>query len=693
MTWCLVKSEAKKFKKALRDGTIDPVKLADMPTSAERRAFFTKFTDESNAKHINSLFEAKLLLKNQQRGYITWAKKIVGITPEVRRDLISRIEKMDKVLDPAEGEQFLEDLASRRLGFGVTQKEAKTIMDLSKKKEASGEVWTSKLKKNPEWQENAPKTRKEWITDPNRLQHGADLVALENYVNELKLRSKKVSFRGQPLEYGVNVIKEVPGALKSTVASIDNSFFGRQGIKTLLDPLTTKIWVRDFAKSFVDIGKELKSGNAIDAIKADIYSRPYAVSGKYRAGGYGLDVLSEEAFPSSLPEKIPLLGRLYKASEVAYNGGALRMRADLADNLIAHADKNRVNTLDKKQAQPLGHLISSLTGRGSIGKAEAIGKELNVLLFSVKFAKANFDTLTAHMFDKKVRQNKFARKEAAFKTMRIVSTIASLLFMAKLLDPDSVDEDPRSTNFGKIKAFGHWVDITGGMASLTVLASRLVPSKHNGKWGWWYKSSAGNYIELGKKYGGLTALDVAENFFEGKLSPVAGIFRDVWKGKTFSGEPVTLKGELYNVTTPISIQSYRELMQDPGVTSVDMVGLMMLDIFGLSVSTYLPGKFNWNSSTGKILTQFRKEVGEKNFKEANDKFNERYIKWLNKTTKTTEYKNLSDDGKSAVRKKANEIIKDQVFDEYGFKYKKNKKTDEEKAEKKLIKNLTKELKD
>jgi hypothetical protein len=49
---------------------------------------------------VNSTFEAKLLLKDQQRGYLTWAKKLTGVTPEIRRDLISRIEKMDKVLNP-----------------------------------------------------------------------------------------------------------------------------------------------------------------------------------------------------------------------------------------------------------------------------------------------------------------------------------------------------------------------------------------------------------------------------------------------------------------------------------------------------------------------------------------------------------------------------------------------------------------
>src|SRR5438045_3739993 len=96
-----------KFKAAVLNGTVNPAKLNQM-TSAERRDLFKKLIgDEDSAKSINALFESRTLLKNQQYAYTAWAKKVAGITPQVRRDLLSRIEKMDAVLSPAEERAFL----------------------------------------------------------------------------------------------------------------------------------------------------------------------------------------------------------------------------------------------------------------------------------------------------------------------------------------------------------------------------------------------------------------------------------------------------------------------------------------------------------------------------------------------------------------------------------------------------------
>ena len=130
-SFCLTKQAKEDFKAGLKSGAINPDMLSKM-TSEARRDFLKKYAGE-NAVKINSLFESKLLLKNQKAGYITWAKKVGGLKPEVRRDLISKIERMDRVLSPAEGEQFLQDLASTRLGVNITQEEAKRISELSNK--------------------------------------------------------------------------------------------------------------------------------------------------------------------------------------------------------------------------------------------------------------------------------------------------------------------------------------------------------------------------------------------------------------------------------------------------------------------------------------------------------------------------------------------------------------------------------
>ena len=74
------------------------------------REFFSKYVGEDNAQWVNTEFESKLLLKNQKQGMVTWAKKIGGLKEQARRDILSKIEKLDKALSPQEEDSFLEDI-------------------------------------------------------------------------------------------------------------------------------------------------------------------------------------------------------------------------------------------------------------------------------------------------------------------------------------------------------------------------------------------------------------------------------------------------------------------------------------------------------------------------------------------------------------------------------------------------------
>ena len=127
-SFCLVANKAEEIKKKIISGEIDISKLSDA-SSAERRKFFQDILGEERlAKETNALFESKLLLKNQKKGLVNWAKQITGITPEAKRDIVSRIEKMDKILSPEDEAKFLEDLASKRLGADITTEEASKIL-------------------------------------------------------------------------------------------------------------------------------------------------------------------------------------------------------------------------------------------------------------------------------------------------------------------------------------------------------------------------------------------------------------------------------------------------------------------------------------------------------------------------------------------------------------------------------------
>lgn len=173
--WCLPPQHVERFRNALRSGDVDPAALADM-SSADRRAVFEKHVGKDLAEPMNAEFESKLLLKNRQQGYVSWAKKVLGENTPAGRDIISRVQRMDKILSPAEEKDFLADLAARRLGTRVTTEEATKIANLSKAvsdtKEAGG------------------------------TEYGRALLGLRNYVGGLKQEATRANM--SPLAKALN---------------------------------------------------------------------------------------------------------------------------------------------------------------------------------------------------------------------------------------------------------------------------------------------------------------------------------------------------------------------------------------------------------------------------------------------------------------------------------------------------------
>lgn len=576
MSFCLPIDKATRFIEALKNGEIDPGKLADM-NSEERRTFFKDIVGEEDAKEVNALFESKLLLKNQQAAMISWAKRVAGITPEIRRDMISRIEKMDNVLQPGDGHGFLADLAAKKLGTDVTMEEAKNIMDMSHEQQTAKAAIPA----------DSP------IGSPERLQYGAAQVALQNYLGELKnsnesttLSEKMSDFKSNPAGGLKDAISYVSGLAKSLKASLDDSAIFHQGWKTLFTH--PRIWADNAINSFKDImsqtGKKADNNDIINAIKADIYSRPNALDGTYNKMKLSIG-MGEEEFPTTLPEKIPLFGRLFKASEVAYNGFLMRMRADIADKYIEIAKNTNIDLTDKEQVRSIGRLVNSLTGRGELPFGlEKIGKTVNNVFFSPKMLKANFDFLTLHSTDE---MSSFARKQAAINLVKVMGGMATIMAVSKVLSPNSVQLDPRSSDFGKIKIGDTRFDISGGMGSLITLAARILPTIDNGKLGFYSKSTTTGHVSPlnSGKFGSQDVSDVLVNFSENKLSPAAAILKDIWlHGKDFSGKKPTIGGETAGLLEPLPIQNVQEMLADPKSANV-VLGTIM-DALGITTNTY-----------------------------------------------------------------------------------------------------------
>src|SRR3990167_2094958 len=360
--FCLPTFAVSEFISKLKSGELNIEKLSDPKiSSAERRAVFQKHFGESNAKQMNALFESKLILKNQQAGMINFIKQIAGLKPEVKRDMISKIERLEKILTPSEERAFLNDLADQKLGINVTEGEVKNILEFSKDT-AEAKIKAKEIVEKPGYnlKKETPQERQ------TRTEYGVKLALYKEYLAGLKIGGETSITRDF-----INAFKDpkklpifIGNVTKSLVASFDNSFFLNQGIFALFDPKTSGKWFSAFGKSFGDIGTALKGGDPIIGVRGEVWSRPNALNGNYERMKLSTGLHTEEAIPTTIGEKLPIIGRFFKASNSAYNGAALRLRADIADMKIAEWEKNGINLKDREVAQSLGTTINAFTGRG-----------------------------------------------------------------------------------------------------------------------------------------------------------------------------------------------------------------------------------------------------------------------------------------------------------------------------------------
>lgn len=588
MAYCLPKFAADALRQKITSGEITPDSLSRM-TSEERRNAFA-FLGEEHASKTNAIFESKLLLKNQKQGMITWAKQVLGMKHPVYRDVLARVEKMSDVMDKTEIDAFLEDLVAYKLGMKVTQEELGNLISLSKKLGESKAKLPKEFDTMPQHEYLKKETPEQMEA---RLEYGVAYETFKKYSESLSPRSKDIGLGDFNPKHPVKMFGNIGAVAKSMKASIDNSFWLTQGIPALFNPRLAPIWAKNFSKSFLDFSKGLRGISSSDAVRAEIYSRPDAVNGLYARERLAIGLRAEEAYPTSLPERIPIIGRMFSASSEAYQSATLRMRADIADYYNRLARIQGVDLTNVDNARAIGHVANSLTGRGSLGTGEASLNTLNNLMFAPRLVKGVFDVVTAHRFDKAVMKSEFARKQAAKQLMSMVATYVATMQIIDAMYPGTTELDPRDAHFGQIKTGRNtYTNVIGPFRPLVRTLATLTPTFHKGKLGFWRKTSKGEWtgVEIFPKkvpeYGSFTPLDVAETFFEGKASPLLSRILTHWRGSDYAGEPPTVESDVRGLLSPMTIDSY---MEDSGSKSSEAQDYALrnavLNAFGAGTNT------------------------------------------------------------------------------------------------------------
>jgi hypothetical protein len=212
-------------------------------------------------------------------------------------------------------------------------------------------------------------------------------------------------------------------------------------------------------------------------------------------------------------------------------------------------------------------------------------------LWAPKMLKANLDVLTMHGGGAGF-QTAWARKQAAKNILKIVGETAVVMMAADAMVPGSVEWDPRSSDFGKIKVGDTRFDLTAGMAQIVTLAARLATNSKK-------STTTGLVTEYESGFGGSTRQDAFIDFLGNKFTPPAATVNQWLKGETREGEEVTLGEAASEGFLPISVQNFIEFGQEP---TADGLAGAITDLWGTSANTYRDD----TNRTRDIISRIRK---------------------------------------------------------------------------------------
>jgi len=580
---------------------IDAVKeVVSNPNSKDRLSKLKDIFsgDEKLAREINLLYEKSLLLKKQSTAFNKFIDNINGQTVKNRAKLkesfLKNQERKNAIISDSGLDEISREIFDRKYKLDLPDE---AITELAKANKKARELKPT-MEKTPS---DSPE-RRAWAEEHVKIQEILDGVINVNndkgFLATIGAQAgdawNRIKSKETLLNKAVEVLKTIKDialspVYKSIGASVDTSFMFRQGRNLLVeDP---KIWAKTVAEALKPI-KNITSKTQQDLILRE-FKIKLASSKLYQEAldsGLGVGVI-EEFFPTTLAEKIPVIGNTFKASDTSFTMFAQGGRMSLFEKLYKNtADNLGVTKLEPQLAKDIATRINSASGRGNLGRFENQSSFLNKVFYSARWVKSQLDVFTMP-FDSSL--DPIVQRQAQIQSAKILSSIGATMFFASMFT--DVEFDPRSSKFGKAKIPGSkdlWVDLTGGLGSYITLATKstLALVKSAGLTDMKASKSAisGKLTDINSgKFGSDTVLDLLINFGAGKTAPSLSALIQYFRGSDYSGNKPTVAGTVSDLVTPISPKNFYQSLQDEDFVSA-LIG-WVADSTGLSTANY--GKY------------------------------------------------------------------------------------------------------
>lgn len=298
----------------------------------------------------------------------------------------------------------------------------------------------------------------------------------------------------------------------------------------------------------------------------------------------------EELIRSEWANRIPLVGASNRAFATFLNV----LRADSFDAMLLNRQSG--GTPSPEALKAIANYVNVATGRGNFGtgrlaQAPAV---LSIPLWSPRLLASRIQIFTGQPLRK--ASDAQVRKQIAWEYGKTMIGLGSVLSLGVLMGA-SFEDDPRSSDFGKLRFGDTRVDLLFGLGQVAVLGTRLftgekrmsAKGKEEGKLvpirPKWHPLNAFREQPITKKVPfGSNTFDVGSNFLRTKFSPVFGAGVDALTGTNVIGEEVTLGSLAGGVTTPLALRDVHEVMTAHGVAAG--TALTLLGLFGAGVQHY-----------------------------------------------------------------------------------------------------------
>lgn len=500
---------------------------------------------------------------------------------DVQKLLKATGEERDAMLAKYVGKEFSSKVGTRFAKVFRTEVDENVVKDIV---DSLARMNKLRAEDTTAWNGTSKAWSREYVELQNRLGNIVNpketLGMVDSAKTFIKDNVRKIADQEGVVNKGVQAVKSSLDALTSPVykslkAAVDISFALRQGFKVFMQ--SPKTWQKSMVDAFKFI-KNIDSKAKMDALMSE-FKATYLAHPNYEQlvtdGKLAFGIV-EDWFPTTIAEKMPVLGNLFKSSNDAFTVFSQSARFGLANDLLEkQLAKKAGEALTKEELRSITHVANSITGYGNLGRAEAVSGALNKLFFSARYVKSQLDTFVMP-FNQKL--SPFARQEALKHSVKTLGMIGALMTTASFFG--KVEFDPRSSNFGKVKLDGtrNWVDLTAGIGSYITLAAKELTGKSR-------SSVNGQITKLNSgKFGSQTRSSVLAQWFENKLAPAPGLLNQVvGKGELYGGEKPTVEKVARELLVPITVANTAQYMQNEETATALLMSVF--DLIGVNVKT------------------------------------------------------------------------------------------------------------